>query len=101
MTWRVVLQLDEQVYSCGVIQRAVYSVARDFVAEIQKHEQRTILLITPNPLSANAATLSEDQAEALLLQQLNDFALRERIRQETAGIRESLIRAALIGYSSE
>lgn len=101
MTWRVVLQLDEQVYSCSVIQRAAYSVAKDIVAEIQTQEQRTTLLITPNPLSVNAATLSVDHAKALLLQQLNDFALRERIRQETTGIRETLIRAALIGCSSE
>lgn len=97
MTWQVVLELDEQVYSSGVIQRAAYSVARDLVAEVQQQGQRTTLQVTPNPLSANVATLSVDQVKALLLQQLNDFALRERIQQETAGIREALIRTALIG----
>ncbi|WP_416311309.1 His-Xaa-Ser system protein HxsD [Pseudomonas sp. W03] len=101
MTWQVVLQLDEQAYSSGVIQRAAYSVARDLVAEVQQQGQRTTLVVTPNPLSANAATLSVDRVKALLLQQLNDFALRERIQQETAGIREALIRTALIGCSSE
>lgn len=95
MTWQVVLQLDEQAYSSSVIQRAVYSVAGDLVAEVQRHGQRTALVVTPNPLSA----LTVDRAKALLLQQLNDFALRERIQQETAGIREALIRTALIGCS--
>jgi len=99
MTWQVVLQLDEQAYSSSVIQRAAYSVASDLVAEVQRQGQRTALVVTPNPLSANVATLSVDRAKALLLQQLNDFALRERIQQETAGIREALIRSALIGCS--
>ncbi|WP_152224301.1 His-Xaa-Ser system protein HxsD [Pseudomonas sp. SCB32] len=99
MTWQVILRLDGQAYSSGAIQRAAYSVARDFATEIQVQDKHATLLITPNPTSANASTLSSEQVKALLLQQLNDFALRERIQQETAGIREILIRAALIGSS--
>lgn len=99
MAWQVVWQLDEQAYSTGVIQRAAYSVARDLVTEVQRQGGRTALAVTSIPLSANAATLSVDRAKALLLKQLNDFALRERIQQETAGIREALIRTELIGCS--
>lgn len=99
MTWQVILRLDEQAYSSGVIQRAAYSVARDFAAELHVQDKHTTLLITPNPTSASAPALSSEQVKAVLLQQLNDFALRERIQQETAGIRELLIRTALIGSS--
>ncbi|EIU5456218.1 TPA: His-Xaa-Ser system protein HxsD [Pseudomonas aeruginosa] len=99
MAWQVILQLDEQAYSPGVVQRAAYSIARDFVTEVRMQDQRTTLLVTPSPTSANAATFCPEQVKSLLLQQLNDFVLRERIQLETAGIREVLIRTALVGGS--
>ncbi|MBB4865743.1 His-Xaa-Ser system protein HxsD [Pseudomonas nitritireducens] len=99
MTWPVILQLDERSYSASVVQRAAYSVASDFIAEIQVQGQRIVVLLNPHPSSTVAATLCADQVKGRLLQQLNDFALRERIQQETAGLREALIRAALIGCS--
>jgi His-Xaa-Ser system protein HxsD len=42
-------------------------------------------------------TLSPEQAHSLILQHLNDFALRDQINRETAGLREVLARAALTG----
>lgn len=99
MTWQVIVQLDEQAYSPGVVQRAVYSVAGDFVTEIQFRGQSPTLLITPNPTSTKAATSTPEQVKSQFFQHLNDFALRERIQKETAGIREVLIRTALIGCS--
>jgi len=99
MTWRVVLNIDELAYSPGVIQRAVYSIARDFVIEVKFSDRCPTLLITPSPASTKAAVYSPEQVKSLIFQQLNDFALRERIQEETAGIRESLIRTALVGCS--
>ncbi|MGX9090861.1 hypothetical protein ACWWC5_02040, partial [Pseudomonas aeruginosa] len=71
----------------------------DFVTEVRMQGQRTTLLVTPNPTSANAATFCPEQVKSLLLPQLNDFVLCERIQQETAGVREALIRTALVGCS--
>lgn len=99
MAWKVRLLLDERVYSLSVLQRVAYSIARDFTVEIKAHEQQTTILISPNPSSSTAAAASSEQVKALVLQQLNDFAMRELIQQETAGIRETLIRTALSGCS--
>lgn len=99
MPWQVILPLDEQAYSSSVIQRVVYSIARDFTAEVKRQWEQTTLQVSPNPNSASATAFSAEQVKNLVLQQLNDFALRERMQQETAGIRELLIRTALAGCS--
>lgn len=99
MTWQVLLPLDERVYSSSVILRVAYSIARDFTVEVKKEGEQTALLVGPNPSSTAADAVSSKQVKALLLQQLNDFSLRERIRQETSSIRETLIRTALAGCS--
>lgn len=100
MTWPLTLCLDERTYSLSVVQRAAYTLARDYVIEVQTQEQQVTLLVTLSANSISATSPSSKAAQELLLQTLNDFALRERIQQETAGVRELLIRAALTGCSS-
>ncbi|MCY1274473.1 His-Xaa-Ser system protein HxsD [compost metagenome] len=99
MTWPVTLQLDERAYSLSVAQRTAYSVANDFAVEVQSQEHRITLVVMPNSASVTAESLPSDHVRALILQQLNDFALRERVQQETAGIRETLILTAFAGCS--
>lgn len=94
MTWPVTLKLDSAAYSLSVVQRVAYSLA-DIVA-IQVGIEANQISLTAHPAEVRL-TLSPEQAHSLILQQLNDFALRDHINRETAGLREVLARAALAG----
>lgn len=94
MTWPVTLKLDSAAYLLSVVQRTAYSLA-DAVA-IQVGIEATQISLTARPAEARL-TLSPEQARSLILQHLNDFALRDHINHETAGLREVLARAALAG----
>ncbi|HGJ8973826.1 TPA: His-Xaa-Ser system protein HxsD [Pseudomonas aeruginosa] len=95
MTWPVNLHLHGQAYPLGAIQRAVYSLAKDLVIEVQPQGEQITLVAMPRVDPAITTPISVELARELLLQQLNDFVLRERISRETAGLRELLVRAAL------
>ncbi|MBF8723844.1 MULTISPECIES: His-Xaa-Ser system protein HxsD [Pseudomonas] len=94
MTWPVTLKLDSAAYPLSVVQRAAYSLA-DTVA-IQVGIETDQISLTAFPAEARLM-LSPEQINTLILQHLNDFALRAHINQETAGLREALTRAALAG----
>ncbi|WP_176507993.1 MULTISPECIES: His-Xaa-Ser system protein HxsD [Pseudomonas] len=94
MTWPVTLQIDSAAYPLGVVQRAAYALA-DTVA-IQIGIEASKICLTAFPTNAQL-TLSPQQAHSLILQHLNDFALRDHINRETTGLREVLARAALAG----
>ncbi|KQQ63104.1 His-Xaa-Ser system protein HxsD [Pseudomonas sp. Leaf129] len=94
MTWPVTLKLDSAAYPLSVVQRAAYSLT-DTVA-IQVGIETNQISLTAYPAEAKL-TLSPEQAHSLILQHLNDFALRDHINRETAGLREVLARAALAG----
>lgn len=94
MTWPVTLKLDSAAYPLSVVQRAAYAMA-DTVA-IQIGVEADQIRLTALPADARLMLLPE-QANSLILRHLNDFALRDHINQETAGLREVLARAALAG----
>lgn len=94
MTWPVTLKLDSAAYPLSVVQRAAYSLA-DTVT-IQVGIEANQISLTAHPAEAKL-TLSPTQAHSLIFQHLNDFALRDHINRETAGLREVLARAALAG----
>jgi len=94
MVWPVTLSLSIIAYPLSVVQRTAYCLA-DSLA-IQIHSDSENLSLTIFPAQANL-TLPAEQARVLVLQHLNDFALRDRINDETAGLREALVRAALTG----
>lgn len=100
MTWPLILCLDERAYSLSIVQRVAYILARDYAVKVQVQDQQITLLVTPSANSSNTTLSSSETAQEHVLQTLNDFALRERIQQETAGLRELLIRAALTGCSN-
>ncbi|MFJ5253918.1 His-Xaa-Ser system protein HxsD [Pseudomonas sp. NPDC088414] len=94
MTWPVTLKVDSAAYPLSVVQRAAYSLA-DIVA-IQVAIEASQIHLTAFP-AETTLTLSSEQANSLILQHLNDFALRDHINRETVGLREVLARAALAG----
>ncbi len=94
MMWPVIMRLSEAVYPLNVAQRTAYIVADTLAIEIDIEPGHVVLSVAPGP---NFRGLSTDQAKALILQHLNDFALRDQINRETAGLREVLARAALAG----
>lgn len=94
MTWQVTLQLDSAAYPLSVVQRTAYSLAD--IVSIQIGIEATQISLTAHPAEARL-TFSPEQAHALILQHLNDFALRDHIHRETVGLREVLARAALAG----
>ncbi|QQZ34254.1 MULTISPECIES: His-Xaa-Ser system protein HxsD [Pseudomonas] len=94
MTWPVTLQLDSAAYPLSVVQRAAYSLADTVAIQIGIEADQISLTVLP---AAARLTLASEQAHSLILQHLNDFALRDHINRETAGLREVLVRAALSG----
>lgn len=94
MTWPVTLKLDITAYPLSVVQRTVYSLAD--TATIQVGVEANQISLTAHPAEVRLR-LSSEQVHSLILQHLNDFALRDHINRETVGLREILARAALAG----
>lgn len=94
MTWPVTLSLSIAAYPLSVAQRTAYSLADTLAIQVNAEADQLSLVIFP---AQTNLTLPESQARALVLQHLNDFALRDHINRETAGLREALVRAALTG----
>lgn len=94
MAWPVTLSLSNTAYPLSVVQRTAYSLADTVAIQIDAEPDHLNLVIFPTQASL---ALPEHQACALVLQHLNDFALRDHINRETAGLREALVRAALTG----
>ncbi|MBV4531261.1 His-Xaa-Ser system protein HxsD [Pseudomonas sp. SWRI107] len=94
MSWPINLSLSPAAYPLSVVQRTVYHLAESVAVQVAVEPDCISLQVFP--AHANL-TLPEGQARALVLQHLNDFALRDQIDRETAGLREALVRAALTG----
>lgn len=94
MSWCFSLELDESLYPLSVVRRAAYAMAGDCSIQMDRAETKLILGISP---VSPTADFTELQAKAQLLRTLNDFVLREVIRQETRGVHELLAKAALHG----
>ncbi|MGY2291281.1 His-Xaa-Ser system protein HxsD [Pseudomonas sp. SDO528_S397] len=71
-----------------------YSLAHTLSILIRQQGQQLVLDVTPND-PTNLLGYAADTAKALVLRHLNDFALRDQIAQETAGLREILASVAL------
>lgn len=94
MTWPVTLKLDSAAYPLNVVQRTAYSLANIFTIQVGIEANQISLMAHP---AKARLMLSPEQAHSQILQHLNDFALRDHINRETAGLREVLARAALAG----
>ena len=94
MAWSLALNLDEQVYPLRIVQRVVYSLAKDFSFLVRHEHTQWVLEVTPND-SSNLLGYAADTARTMILRHLNDFALRDQIALETRGLRELLASVAL------
>lgn len=94
MSWPVIMHVCEAAYPLGVVQRAAYSLADTLAIEVSVEPGQVKLSIFP---SQDQLTLPSARVRPLVLQHLNDFALRNHINRETVGLREVLARAALTG----
>lgn len=92
MLWSSKVMIDTKTYPLRVAQKAVYALANTLSILIQQTDEGLNLLITP---ADHAVFPTEAAARVLLIRTLNDFALREQVSKETAGIRELLARTAL------
>lgn len=94
MTWPVTLKLDSAAYPLNVVQRTAYALTDTFTIQVGIEADQISLMA--HPVKARLM-LCPEQARSQILQHLNDFALRDHINRETAGLREVLARAALAG----
>ncbi|WP_041769475.1 His-Xaa-Ser system protein HxsD [Ectopseudomonas mendocina] len=92
MSWSVTVTLDGQVYSLQVAHKVAYALAPTVTILVCKTADSLELRISP---AEGSEELTESSARELVVRSLNDFALREHMQRETAGLRELLAQAAL------
>jgi His-Xaa-Ser system protein HxsD len=80
------LSLDSSVYSLSVIQKSCYALMHLFSVNISRYENNFLLKI--QPLSSD---LSSKELEGLLLDELLDYSLREKISEKTEGVRNLIL----------
>jgi His-Xaa-Ser system protein HxsD len=98
MNWEVTVSVDSAIYPLSVVQRVSYAVAPTLTIQVRQTDNQIHLDAVPTMLIGGAgAVISKQEGRELILRNLNDFALRERIRNETSGLREILANAALRG----
>lgn len=92
MPWSATVTLEGQAYSLQVAHKVAYALAPRVTILVCKTADHFELRISP---AERSEEITESSALELVVRSLNDFALREHIQQETAGLRELLARAAL------
>lgn len=92
MSWSATVTLEGQAYSLQVAHKVAYALAPRVTILVCRTADRFELRISP---AERSEEITESSALELVIRSLNDFALREHIQQETAGLRELLARAAL------
>lgn len=84
------LYLSQELYPLSIVQRACYFLADRYDTWIDKLGGRLTVAMRPQ-----AGVLDPEQAQRDLGRALVDFALRDRIAEETRTIRAALVQAAL------
>lgn len=99
MTWPLHIKLNKSNYPISVVQRTVYALARDLSIIIDGDEDSNHIVLNVQPTiiisDQNPNTLDSDKAREIVIRMLNDFILRERVGEETRGLREIIAHAAL------
>lgn len=92
MSWSATVTLDGQAYSLQVAHKVAYALAATLTILVGRTGDHLELRISP---AERSDEITESSAQELVVRSLNDFALREHIQRETAGLRELLAQAAL------
>lgn len=96
MPWSLTIHLDASAYPLGVVQRTAYALAHHLSILISQKGNEISLAVSPVVApDAGHTCISASSAKTQITKSLNDFVLRDLIRQETHGIRELLTKAAL------
>ncbi|WP_426139238.1 His-Xaa-Ser system protein HxsD [Pseudomonas sp. DWP3-1-2] len=98
MNWDVTVSVDCAIYPLSVVQRTAYALAPKISIQISQTLNMLHLHAVPALLAGGPQDVpSEDEGRELILRNLNDFAMRALIQQETSGLRQVLANAALHG----
>lgn len=88
------INLSKGVYSLDIANRTAYALADKLSILIEDNNEEIILNVFP---LHEISLLSGIEVRAIILQHLNDFRLRNIIRQETKDIQYLIIKTALKG----
>tara|TARA_R110002074_G_scaffold242440_1_gene414283 strand:+ start:181 stop:498 length:318 start_codon:yes stop_codon:yes gene_type:complete len=81
------LRLDESVYSIAVIKKASYALMQLMSCLISNHDGKVTVKVTPTP----DCDKGHNELEALLVDELLDYSLREIISDKTEPVRNLIL----------
>ncbi len=81
------VSVDSNVYSLITCKKSCYALMNYFSCEIRLEATDIIMLLTPN----DACNVSEEELRLLLLDELLDYSLREKISEQTDDVRTLIL----------
>ncbi|MGJ8515533.1 His-Xaa-Ser system protein HxsD [Carnimonas bestiolae] len=93
LLWSTSLNIDERIYPMPVVEKSIYWLA-DKLTILVTRDGSSNLSLSIRP-AHGASPLHQREAIDLIVRNLNDFLLRERVKNETLEIKKTLIKAAL------
>lgn len=98
MAWPLQIKLTKNNYPMSVVQRVAYALAGELSIIIESSKSDSLTLnIQPAIIASDQGinAIRPDEAGEIVIRMLNDFVLRDRINEETKGLREIIASAAL------
>jgi His-Xaa-Ser system protein HxsD len=85
--WSCELELDQEVYSLEVCKKACYALMHYASCQIKKTDSSIRILARPG----DDCSVTSQEFEALLLDELLDYSLRDSISAQTEDIRNVIL----------
>ncbi len=82
-----ILEVDVDVYSLQVVQKACYALMRYISCSVSKENKKYSIRVLPSA----GNTFCADELERMLLDELLDYSLRERIVEQTEPVRNLIL----------
>ena len=79
----MIIEIDRNIYSDSCISKTIYWFSSSYVCERKFIEEKEYIDITPNDKTSDT---NEESIKTVFLQALNDYKLREIVREETKDI---------------
>lgn len=90
--------IDTRIYSAPVIQKCFYWYTADYSVNIDRVDDNTMAV---KLISKYHQDIDPIQMEQRILQDLNDFGLREIVREETKVIRSLIVAKAFANFEDD
>jgi His-Xaa-Ser system protein HxsD len=87
--------VDTALFSTDVVMRAVYRLTNRYYVFLRRHDGG-ILIVS---LTRKSSTPTSEDPSGELANTLLDEAIRQRVRESTSAVRESIVRSALSEFS--